>query len=354
MPQHNHYDVIIIGTGAGGGTLAYRLAPSGKRILILERGDYVAREKDNWSTRAVNVSAKYKTKEQWLRHRRASRSTRTPTTMSAATPSSMARRCSACGARTSARCGMPAAFRRPGRSPTTISSPTTPRPNISTRCTASAAQIRPSRRPARRTRIRRSVTSRASSSCTTISRASATGRSTCRSASCSTRRSRDQPLHPLRHLRRPPVPGPRQVRRRRSSASIPRSQHPNVSLLTNAYVSRLETTPSGREVTKVVVERNGAVERYSADIVVSPAARSTPPRCCCARRTTGIRTARQWLRRRRPPLHGPRQLGADGALEVPEPDGVSEDAGAERLLLRLDDLAVSRWATSRLSASSTR
>ena len=37
----NRYDVIIIGTGAGGGTLAYHLAPSGKRILILERGDYV-------------------------------------------------------------------------------------------------------------------------------------------------------------------------------------------------------------------------------------------------------------------------------------------------------------------------
>ena len=39
-----HYDVIIIGTGAGGGTLAYKLAPSGKRILVLERGDYVPRE----------------------------------------------------------------------------------------------------------------------------------------------------------------------------------------------------------------------------------------------------------------------------------------------------------------------
>jgi choline dehydrogenase-like flavoprotein len=31
------YDVIIIGTGAGGGTLARHLAPSGKRILLLER-----------------------------------------------------------------------------------------------------------------------------------------------------------------------------------------------------------------------------------------------------------------------------------------------------------------------------
>src|SRR3954471_7177614 len=60
-----HYDVIIIGTGAGGGTLAYHLAPSGKRILIVERGDYVRREKDNWSSRAVNVEAKYHTREVW-------------------------------------------------------------------------------------------------------------------------------------------------------------------------------------------------------------------------------------------------------------------------------------------------
>jgi choline dehydrogenase-like flavoprotein len=61
----SHYDVVIIGTGAGGGTLAYRLAASGKRILLLERGDYVRREKDNWSSRAVNVDAKYHTKEVW-------------------------------------------------------------------------------------------------------------------------------------------------------------------------------------------------------------------------------------------------------------------------------------------------
>ena len=60
-----HYDVIIIGTGAGGGTLAHRLAPSGKRVLLLERGDYVRREKDNWSSKAVNVDAKYNTREEW-------------------------------------------------------------------------------------------------------------------------------------------------------------------------------------------------------------------------------------------------------------------------------------------------
>jgi choline dehydrogenase-like flavoprotein len=65
MAAGEHFDVIVIGTGAGGGTLAYRLAPSGKRILLIERGDYVPREKDNWSTKAVNLEGKYNTKEVW-------------------------------------------------------------------------------------------------------------------------------------------------------------------------------------------------------------------------------------------------------------------------------------------------
>src|SRR3972149_3746535 len=63
--SQNHYDVIIIGTGAGGGTLAYAIVPTGKRILLLERGDYVPGEKDNWNPRAVNVQGKYQTKETW-------------------------------------------------------------------------------------------------------------------------------------------------------------------------------------------------------------------------------------------------------------------------------------------------
>jgi choline dehydrogenase-like flavoprotein len=47
--MHDHFDVIIIGTGAGGGTLLHRVAPSGKRILVLERGPFLPREKDNWN-----------------------------------------------------------------------------------------------------------------------------------------------------------------------------------------------------------------------------------------------------------------------------------------------------------------
>jgi choline dehydrogenase-like flavoprotein len=66
VSNDNRYDVIIIGTGAGGGTLAYHLAASGQRILILERGDYVPREKANWDPKVVNVDAHYNTKESWL------------------------------------------------------------------------------------------------------------------------------------------------------------------------------------------------------------------------------------------------------------------------------------------------
>ncbi len=60
-----HYDVIIIGSGAGGGTLAWALAPSGKKVLLLERGDFVRRERENWDTRAVNVEGRYNTREAW-------------------------------------------------------------------------------------------------------------------------------------------------------------------------------------------------------------------------------------------------------------------------------------------------
>ena len=61
----NHYDVIIIGSGAGGGTLALKLAPSGKRILILERGGFLPREKENWDATEVFVKNRYVSKDIW-------------------------------------------------------------------------------------------------------------------------------------------------------------------------------------------------------------------------------------------------------------------------------------------------
>ena len=105
-------------------------------------------------------------------------------------------------------------------------------------------------------------------------------------------RPAQQPLHPLRHLRRLSLPGVRPSRTRRWSAWIRRSQHPNVTLLTGAYVSRLETSASGREVTRVLVERDGDARVATPPTSSSsPAARSTPRRCCCARRATGTPAA---------------------------------------------------------------
>jgi choline dehydrogenase-like flavoprotein len=61
----NHYDFIIIGTGAGGGTIAHQLAKSGKRLLILERGDFLPREKANWDAAEVYQKERYHTHDQW-------------------------------------------------------------------------------------------------------------------------------------------------------------------------------------------------------------------------------------------------------------------------------------------------
>ena len=63
------YDVIIIGTGAGGGTLAHQLAPTGKRILLLERGDYLPREPENWDATAVFAKNRYVSPDTWYDER---------------------------------------------------------------------------------------------------------------------------------------------------------------------------------------------------------------------------------------------------------------------------------------------
>src|SRR5271156_3275120 len=60
-----HYDVVIIGSGAGGSTIAQRLAPTGKSILILERGEHLPREAENWSPRAVFIEHRYRTTDRW-------------------------------------------------------------------------------------------------------------------------------------------------------------------------------------------------------------------------------------------------------------------------------------------------
>lgn len=63
---NNHFDIIIVGTGIGSGTIAQRLASTGKRILILERGGFIPKEKENWDPVEVVEKGRYRTKEKWF------------------------------------------------------------------------------------------------------------------------------------------------------------------------------------------------------------------------------------------------------------------------------------------------
>jgi hypothetical protein len=153
MESQNHYDVVIIGTGAGGGTLAYRLAPSGKKILLVERGGCVPREKDNWNSRAVNVEGKYNTKEIW--HDKDGPPL--PTTTSEVTRSFMVQRSFVCVARTSVKSSTTMVFRLPGRFPMKISNLTIWKPKPFTRCTVGEEKARPSLPQAAPTLIRLSA-----------------------------------------------------------------------------------------------------------------------------------------------------------------------------------------------------
>ena len=215
MSSDTDYDVIIIGSGAGGGTLAGHLAPSGKRILILERGDWLPREIENWDADEVFVKNRYVPEGHLVRRPAARRSSRASTTTSGARRSSTAPRCTGSGRKTSASCATTTGSRPRGRSRTTTSSRTTRRPSSSTRCTATTARTRPSPAPAapypfpardpraaHPAAVRRPGAGRLSPVPRAVRHPAARGRPA------------EQPLHPLRDLRRLPVARPGQVRRR--------------------------------------------------------------------------------------------------------------------------------------------
>lgn len=69
MSSDDRFDVLILGSGAGGGTLARRLASTGKRVCIVERGPFLPREKENWSSDAVVREGRYDCGETWLDER---------------------------------------------------------------------------------------------------------------------------------------------------------------------------------------------------------------------------------------------------------------------------------------------
>lgn len=263
--MQNRYDLIIIGTGAGGGTLAYALAPTGKRILLLERGDYVPREKANWSSRAVNAEGKYQTKEEWrdtdgkplhphtnyyvggntkfygaalfrlrkqdfgeVRHH-GGVSPAWPVSYEHLEPYYLKaeRVYHVHGQR--------------GEDPTEpAASGPYPHPAVSHEPRIQQLNddfarlgLRPFHVPLG---IQLDEKNRQASKCIRCD--------TCDGFPCLVYAKSDS----------------------QTLCVDPALEHPNVKLLTNAYVERLETSPSGREVTKVIVKCNGATETYSANI----------------------------------------------------------------------------------------
>ena len=262
------YDVVIIGTGAGGGTLARHLAPSGKRILLLERGDWLPREPQNWLSRERVRRQPLHLARHLVRRARQG--------VPAADPLLRRRRDEALRRRALPlpqgglrRADATTTASRPrGRSRTTSSSRTTRSPSRCTRCTARAARTRPSRPRARRTRSLRSRTSRASSSSPTTSPPPATTRSTRRAGSCSTRRT----CRTARACAAGTATASRascmRSRTRRCSACGRRSSIRTSRCWTNARAVKLETDESGRNVTEVVVEHDGGTERVAGDVVV--------------------------------------------------------------------------------------
>ncbi|RIY02609.1 GMC family oxidoreductase [Aureimonas flava] len=63
--SEDRYDVVIVGSGPGGATMAWKLAQTGRRILLIERGDYLKRERENWDTREVFAKGRYQAEETW-------------------------------------------------------------------------------------------------------------------------------------------------------------------------------------------------------------------------------------------------------------------------------------------------
>ena len=64
-PTRSHYDFVIVGSGMGGATMAYALKDSGASVLLIERGDFLPQEKQNWDAEAIFVKHRYQNAEQW-------------------------------------------------------------------------------------------------------------------------------------------------------------------------------------------------------------------------------------------------------------------------------------------------
>jgi choline dehydrogenase-like flavoprotein len=267
MTAVEHFDVIVIGTGAGGGTLAYRLAPSGKRILLIERGDYVPREKDNWSTKAVNLEGKYNTREVWRDAAGGELHPHTNYWVGGNTKFYGA-----------------ALFRLRREDFGEIKHWGGPSPAWP----ISYEDLEPYYSQAEhlyQVHGRRAEDPTEPPASAPYPHPPISHEPRMQQLSDDFARLGLKPFHvPLgvmlneqnphasRCIRCETCDGHPCLVYAKADAQVlcvdPALEHPNVTLLTHAYVSRLETGPSGRDVRRVIVERDGVTEAYSADIVV--------------------------------------------------------------------------------------
>src|SRR5713101_7248945 len=263
-----HYDVIIIGTGAGGGTLAYKLAPTGKKILILERGGFLPREKDNWNSRAVVTEARYSTKEEWR--------DKDGKTLHPHTNYYVGGNTKFYGA---------ALFRLRDKDFCQLRH----HGGVSPAWPLSYSDLEPYYTQAENlyhVHGHRGEDPTDPWASAPYPHPAVTHEPRIQQLSDDFAKLGLKPFHvPLgvmldekaahksRCIRCSTCDGFPCLVNAKSDAHVvciePALEYPNVSLLTNCYVSRLETSPSGREVTAVHVERNGETETYSADVIVS-------------------------------------------------------------------------------------
>ena len=330
------YDVIIIGSGAGGGTLARHLAPSGKRILHPGARRLAAARAGELGRRGGVHEEPLRPKGDLVRQATARPFSRACTTGSAARPSCTARRSTACARRTSASCATTTASRRPGPSrydemepyytqaeqiyqvhgargedPTEPpSSAPYPFPAVShepriqqLHDDLAAGRLSPLPLPLRHDAERGS--SRSS--------APASAAPDCDGFPCLVHAKSDAEVLGVR----------------------PALQHPNVTLLTDALVVKLHDQRRGHGRDRGGGRARAASRRPTrAASSSSPAAPPTRPSCCCVGQRQAPQRPGQRLGPGRPQLHVPQQRGRAGDLQGAEPDQVPEDPGPERLLLR--------------------
>ena len=350
----DHYDVIIIGTGAGGGTLAHR-------ARAVRQAHPAARARRLRAAREGELGLARGRRREPLPRRRRRGATSTASEFHPGTHYYVGGNTKFYGAalfrlrERGLRRGPPPRrhLARLADRATTSSSRTTRRPSTSTTCTAqrgvdpteppaSAPYPHPAGQPraahpAARRRPRRALGHRPFPMPLGIM--------------LDETEPAHEPLHPLRHLRRLPVPRQRARPTRRSICVEPALAHPNVTLLTDAYVDaardeRLRPRGDARCTSSANGERGDVLAPTIVVVVVRR--RSTRRRCCCARRTTGTRTGL---------ANGSGVVGRHYMCHLnsmllaisrdPNPTRFQKTLGPQRLLLRRRRTGSTRWATSR-------